>query len=75
MGAPIRTRLTAVFEWFGLGGFLLALTLFGSVSASTVSSIPRWHAVFFALGGLGSLCVLVGFLILLVNIPHLWKGE
>lgn len=70
-----RTRIQSVFQWFGFGGLLLAVTFFGQVSASTTTSEPRWHLFFYAIGGLGSLCILIGFIILLVNMPRLWKGE
>ncbi len=75
MSAPVRTRLSRVFQWFGLGGLMLALNLFGSVSAGTVAPFSGVHTFFYALGGIGVVCVLIGFLILLVNMPHLWKGE
>lgn len=70
-----RQKLKGVFRWFGLGSFILGLTLFGSVQADAIGQPQEWRLVFLVLGGIGSLCILIGLGILLINIPHLWRGE
>ena len=70
----LKNRISGAFRWFGLGSLLLAVTLFGAVSANGETASSGWQVIFLGTGFMGTLCIFFGLVILALNMHHLTRG-
>lgn len=72
--STMRQRIRQSFQWLGGGALLLAMSLFGRVSADTAVTDDRWQLGLLGLSALGVLAIIVGLVLFLINIQKLRNG-